>query len=238
MDPAVRNLLPAMPLHAITEVYGEEGLRARFAAEAERLSDGRLAVALDLAGHLHRDDRRVREPYVNHLLRVATRLLCHYRVDDADVVVAGLLHDTVEDHPHELAGVPGDTPLPEAREAAFAVLTARFGARVSELVRAVTNPIHDPETSKHEQYRSHVAQSLAANPWARVIKASDFTDNGVGIIHTTGAKVTKAAAKYRLVLPILRELVARDDTPLAPEVKHHIAAQFDLAERRFHAILD
>ncbi|MDQ1647566.1 MAG: hypothetical protein QOJ50_3750, partial [Cryptosporangiaceae bacterium] len=34
-----------MPLHAITEVYGEEGLRARFATEAARLSDDRLAAA-------------------------------------------------------------------------------------------------------------------------------------------------------------------------------------------------
>jgi (p)ppGpp synthase/HD superfamily hydrolase len=237
MDSAVRNLLSTMPLHAITEVYGEEGLRERFAIEAGRLSDNRLAVALELAGHLHRDDRRVREPYVNHLLRVATRLLCHYRVDDADVIVAGLLHDTVEDHPHELAGVPGTTPLPEAREAALAVLGARFGARVSELVRAVTNPIYDAAGSKHEQYREHMEQSLAENPWARVIKASDFTDNGVGVIHTTGPKVTKAATKYRLVLPVLRELLARDDTPLTPEVKEHIAAQFDLAERRFQAIL-
>jgi (p)ppGpp synthase/HD superfamily hydrolase len=227
-----------MPLHAITEVYGEEGLRERFAIEAARLNDDRVAVALGLASQLHRDDRRVREPYVNHVLRVATRLLCHYHVDDADVIVAGLLHDTVEDHPHELAAVPGATPLAEAREAAFAVLGARFGARVSDLVRAVTNPIYHPDVSKHEQYREHVEQSLAENPWARVIKASDFTDNGVGLIHTTGAKVAKAAAKYRLVLPSLRELVAMDDTPLRPEVKDHIAAQFALAERRFEAILD
>jgi hypothetical protein len=238
MDSAARKLLPTMPLHAITEVYGEEGLRQRFVIEAARLADDRLVAALELAGHLHRADRRVREPYVNHLLRVATRLLCHYRVDDADVIVAGLLHDAVEDHPHELAGVPATTPLPEAREAAFAVLGTRFGGRVSELVRAVTNPIYDPDVSMHEQYREHVQRSLADNPWARVIKASDFTDNGVGVIHTTGTKVTKAAAKYRLVLPVLRELLARDDTPLTPAVKEHIAAQFDLAEQRFQAILD
>ena len=82
-----------------------------------------------------------------------------------------------------------------------------------------------------------MAASLEREPWARVIKVSDFTDNGVGVIHTTGPKVTKAATKYRLVLPILRELIAMDDTPLTPQVKEHIAAQFDLAERRFQAIL-
>jgi hypothetical protein len=29
---------------------------------------------------------------------------------------------------------------------------------------------------EHEQYREHLAASLLASPWARVIKASDFTD--------------------------------------------------------------
>ena len=33
-----------------------------------------------------------------------------------------------------------------------------------------------------------VTASLHATPWARVIKVSDFTDNAVGLIHTTGPK--------------------------------------------------
>jgi hypothetical protein len=36
---------------------------------------------------------------------------------------------------------------------------------------------------------------------------------------------------------VLRELAARPDTPLADEVKEHIAGQLDLAEARFAAIL-
>ena len=61
-----------MPLHAITEVYGEAGLRDRFRLELESvpLADRRqLEAALELASRLHADDRRVREPYLNHLLR-------------------------------------------------------------------------------------------------------------------------------------------------------------------------
>jgi hypothetical protein len=68
--------LATMPMHAITEIYGEPGLRERFRIEVQRF-DGpgreRLEAALDLAARLHRDDRRVREPYLNHLLRVAIR---------------------------------------------------------------------------------------------------------------------------------------------------------------------
>ena len=48
-----------------------------------------------------------------------------------------------------------------------------------------TNPAWEPGRDKHEQYREHVLAALQASPWARVIKASDFTDNAVGIIHTT-----------------------------------------------------
>jgi (p)ppGpp synthase/HD superfamily hydrolase len=230
------GLLATMPLHAITEVYGEEGLRERFRLEAEQFDAAerpRLHDALDLAADLHRDDRRTREPYLNHLLRVAIRLAHHYEVRDPDVIVAGLLHDSVEDHADELA--PGaDDPVP----AALAALSDRFGPRVAHLVEAVTNPEYDLSRDKHEQYREHVAESLEREPWARVIKLSDFTDNGVGVIHTVGPKVTSAATKYRPLVPVLREFVGRPDTPLSRLVKQHILRQLDLAEERFRAILE
>jgi hypothetical protein len=231
--------LGSMPMHAITEIHGEPGLLERFRLETLTFDTGaqrRLTEALDLAAELHRDDRRVREPYLNHLLRVAIRMMHHYQVRDVDVIVAGLLHDAVEDHPVELAGDVPDGVDPV--RAALDVLADRFGARVARLVAAVTNPPWDPDRDRHEQYREHVAASLDAEPWARVIKVSDFTDNGVGVIHTVGPKVTSSARKYRPLVPVLRELVARPDTPLSAPVKEHIFAQLDLAEERFHAILD
>jgi hypothetical protein len=66
------------------------------------------------------------------------------------------------------------------RAGAVAALEAGFGPRVAGLVDAVTNPEGLPGTDRHQQYREHVAESLAASPWARVIKASDFTDCGSG----------------------------------------------------------
>ncbi|MFB9235857.1 HD domain-containing protein [Plantactinospora siamensis] len=231
--------LGSMPMHAITEIHGESGLLERFRLEADRFEPGarrRLTAALELAAELHRADRRVREPYLNHLLRVAIRLMHHYQVRDVDVIVAGLLHDAVEDHPAELAGVVPAGTAP--RDAALAALANRFGDRVARLVAAVTNPEYDPERDRHQQYREHVAASLDREPWARVIKLSDFTDNGVGIIHTVGPKVLSSAMKYRPLVPVFRELVARPDTPLSEPVKQHIYEQLDLAEERFSAILD
>ena len=103
---------------------------------------------------------------------------------------AALLHDAVEDHAADLA--PGGT-----RQAALAVLAGRFGERTAALVAAVTNPGWEPGRDEHEQYREHVLASLDASPWARVIKASDFTDNAVGIFHTHRAEAGQAGRQVR-----------------------------------------
>ncbi|GIJ23047.1 HD domain-containing protein [Micromonospora lutea] len=230
--------LASMPMHAITEMHGEAGLRERFRLEIQGFDSAerhRLDEALELVTWLHRDDRRSREPYVNHLLRVAIRMLHHYQVRDVDVIVAGLLHDAVEDHPVELVG---DGKIEDPTAAALGVLAERFGARVARLVAAVTNPLWDPGRDRYEQYREHVAASLEREPWARVIKVSDFTDNGVGVIHSVGPKVESSARKYRPLVPVYRGLVTRADTPLSEAVKRHILDQLDLAEQRFSAILD
>ncbi|TDC41395.1 HD domain-containing protein [Micromonospora sp. KC213] len=229
--------LATMPMHAITEIHGERGLLARFRLEIRAFDPAardRLTEALDLAADLHRDDRRAREPYLNHLLRVSIRMMHHYQVRDVDVIVAGLLHDTVEDHPDELAGPGASDPT----AAALTALAARFGPRVARLVGAVTNPQYDPDRDRHVQYREHVAASLEREPWARVIKVSDFTDNGLGLVYTIGPKVARSAAKYRPLVPVFRDLISRPDTPLPAPVKRHIFAQLDLAEERFNAILD
>ena len=121
----------------------------------------------------------------------AIRILTYYGITDVDVVAAALLHDSVEDHSLELSGDRSGDPT----AAALAVLAERFGARVAELVAAVTNPPAEPGRNRHEQYREHLAESLAANPWARVIKLSDFTDNGVGLIHSTPERLRPLACK-------------------------------------------
>ena len=80
---AEKRLLAQMPLHAITSVHGEAGLRERLLMEIARFpaaDRARAGEALALASRLHARDRRQREPYVNHLYRVTIRILSHYRV--------------------------------------------------------------------------------------------------------------------------------------------------------------
>jgi (p)ppGpp synthase/HD superfamily hydrolase len=171
-----------MPLHAITSTYGEAGLRERLVVEVAAWPEPdrrRMERALDLAGRLHADDRRDREPYVNHLLRVAIRVMSHYRVRDADVICAALLHDAVEDHADDLS--------PDGPPGAFAALAVAFGRQVADLVAAVTNPACEPGPDQDDQYRAHVTASLATCPRARVIKVSDFTDYAGSRIMPTAA---------------------------------------------------
>jgi hypothetical protein len=227
-----RRLLATMPLHAITSVHGQAGLCERLLIEIGRFPAAdrrRIDSAFALMSLVHAGDRRQREPYASHPLRVTIRILSHYRVSDPDVACAALLHDAVEDHAEDL-GHDG------TRQAAFKMLGRYFGERAADLVAAVTNPVWEAGRDEHGQYREHVAASLEACPWARVLKVSDFTDNAVGLFHTTGPKVVTLAGKYRPLVPVLREFILRPDTPLDGEVKQMIAGQLGRAEDRFAAI--
>lgn len=221
-----------MPLHAITDQFGARGLRQRLTMEIDRFPAAaarqKLEHALELASRLHELDQRQREPYVNHLWRVALRILVHYYVRDSDMACAALLHDTVENHADDLS--------PTGRPGAFALLSTRFGPQVADLVEAVTNPVYTPEIDHHDQYRAHLVECLETRPWARVLKVSDLTDNGVGIHYTSGPKAAKLARKYAPIIPIMADLIARLDTPLAEPVKAHILQQLGTASERFAVI--
>ena len=62
------------------------------------------------------------------------------------------------------------------------------------------------------------------------------TDNAAGLFHTTGESLPRRAAKYRPLVPVLREMILRTDTPLDGEVKDMIAGQLDKAGTRLAAI--
>src|SRR5262249_11951927 len=84
-----------------------------------------FARALDFAARKHAHQRRkgeLAEPYVNHLSDVARLLAEATNGEDATLVVAGLLHDTLED-----------------TETTFDELGKEFGREVADLVAEVTD---------------------------------------------------------------------------------------------------
>jgi hypothetical protein len=69
-----------------------------------------------------------------------------------------------------------------------------------------------------------------------MIKVSGVTDNAVGLFHTTGDSLPRRAGKYLPLVPVLRELVLRPDTPLKDDVKRMVAGRLDRAGGRLAAI--
>lgn len=95
----------------------------------------RLLEAINLCSRLHRDQIRKdfeKTPYSSHLFGVMAIL--SQVTNDEDTLIAGLMHDSLED-------VPGYT---------YEKLTSDCGPVVANIVRGVTEPL-DPNKSPMEQ---------------------------------------------------------------------------------------
>jgi (p)ppGpp synthase/HD superfamily hydrolase len=116
--------------------------------------------AATFAAHRHRDQRRKGDenhPYINHPLEVANMLASIGGIDDADILTAAILHDTVEDT---------ETTPDELR--------ARFGDHVTELVLEVTD---DKSLPKDERKRLQIEHAPHLSPEAKAIKLADKISN-------------------------------------------------------------
>ena len=79
-------LIPSMSIHDISILYGTEGLRQRFEIECGVFDSSErdlLSRSLDYATLLHQEDFRGSDPYINHPLRVALRIMAHYEIEES-----------------------------------------------------------------------------------------------------------------------------------------------------------
>lgn len=128
------------------------------------MDPGRLLRALDLAATKHRDQRRkdsAKSPYINHPIAVA-RLLWECGVHDETVLLAGVLHDTIED-------------TATTRDE----LAALFGAEVADVVAEVTDDKSLPKARRKELQVEHAPHMSLA---AKLVKLADKTCNVRDII--------------------------------------------------------
>lgn len=127
----------------------------------EAYSD-RFEAALALAAGAHHDQERKAggDPYIVHLVHVAVILIRHGFAED--VVVAGLLHDIVEDQ---------EVPLRD--------IEAGFGPAVAETVAALTEwKVEDGEERPWEVRKREALEHLRqAGPEAVAVKAADTLHN-------------------------------------------------------------
>jgi GTP pyrophosphokinase len=124
LAPLLENLIEALP-------------------ESYSMVDRELIIhAYKFAEKAHEGQKRVSgEPYITHCIAVAI-ILAELQVQPV-VVVAGLLHDTVEDTPVTLADI-----------------TKEFSEEIKQLVDGVTKLTHLPRVSRADQHDSQIFEQL------------------------------------------------------------------------------
>ena len=126
----------------------------------------RLLKAVAFAAEKHKDQRRkdaLASPYINHSIAVASVLAEEGNVTDEDLLVAAILHDTVED-----------------TETSFAELEEHFGKTVAGIVREVTD---DHTLEKEVRKRLQVERAPRASSRAKQLKIADKICNIRDIMH-------------------------------------------------------
>lgn len=120
----------------------------------------RFLEAAQFAAEKHSAQRRkgaAAEPYLNHLLEVAGLVNLANEERDIDLMIAALLHDSIED-----AGVTKEE------------LEERFGADVAQLVVEVTD---DKSLPKSERKRLQIVNAAKSSKRAQAIKLADKISN-------------------------------------------------------------
>ena len=131
------------------------------------MTDLLVLAAADFAADKHRNQRRkddAKTPYINHPIRVALTLSEIGGVDDAEVLAAALLHDTLED----TKTVPAE-------------LETKFGPAVREMVEEVTD---DKTLPKLERKRLQIEHAPHVSTGAALVKIADKISNVVDMTNS------------------------------------------------------
>jgi len=170
----------------------------------EAMRRGDLACLLDavrFAAEQHRDHRRkgvVAAPYINHPIIVAEQL-AGAGVEDAELLMAAVLHDVVEDT---------ETTAEEVEEL--------YGQRVARIVAEVT----DDKSLKEEERKRRVVQSIAGKSReAQMLKLSDLAANVYDVVHHPPDWSRERKVRYF----DWAEQVAREVRGVHPELERHLA---------------
>ena len=123
-------------------------------------SNMNILEALDFAARRHSAQKRkgeAEEPYLNHVIEVAHLLAQATQGSDPNLLIAGILHDTVED-----------------TETTSAEIEGLFGTDIATLVAEVTD---DKSLAKQERKRLQIEKTPHKSDRAKMIKLADKTSN-------------------------------------------------------------
>ena len=173
---------------------------------------------LILAVKTHIDDKNRLEgqPVIGHVLEVATKLLDTYHITDKDLIISGLLHDSIEDNPEYLAHkktLLKESPTTnDISNAAIEVIKDIFNDKVAHILAKVSKPNFDKiienqqtlgrkknsQEIKNELYVTYVREVIK-DPSALIIKYADFEVNALEMLKRSmpeGEKKNNQMKKY------------------------------------------
>jgi (p)ppGpp synthase/HD superfamily hydrolase len=121
--------------------------------------------AIEFAADAHKDQKRKYSgrPYIEHPLAVA-RMVGRFNHDN-DMIIAALLHDTVEDTPVTLIDIQRE-----------------FSPGVAALVRDLTDVSGPTDGNRRTRKNKDLLHTAAAQPRAKTVKLMDLVHNSVSII--------------------------------------------------------
>lgn len=115
-----------------------------------------ISSAIEFAAYHHREQRRKnpeQEPYIIHPIGVAQILWSEGRVRNADVLIAAILHDTIED-----------------TGATYEMILEQFGEPIASIVAEVTD---DKSLPKAERKQKQIDNAPHKSPEAKLVKLAD-----------------------------------------------------------------
>ncbi|HEV2949503.1 MAG TPA: HD domain-containing protein [Gemmataceae bacterium] len=154
----------------------------RESPEATRL----LLEAIAFAARAHQGQLRKdqRTPYASHVFRVCLIVRQVFGVEDASVLTAAVLHDTIEDTTTDFDDV--------AKE---------FGPEIARWVSALSKDKRLPEDQREKAYEDQLAQG----PWqVKICKLADIYDNLMDAIHMPPEKQARAKRNAHRYLAALK----------------------------------
>ena len=121
------------------------------------------AVAFAARAHRHQIRKDNRTPYASHVFRVCLVVRQVFGIDDPHALMAGVLHDTIEDT---------NTDYDDVKK--------EFGPEVAAWVAALSKDKRLDEEPREQAYMA----TLAAAPWqVKVCKLADIFDNLMDSVH-------------------------------------------------------
>jgi len=183
----------------------------------------RIELAIRAAAVLHKDQLRKGSmpfPYITHVVATAFTLMDY--TDDEDVIIAALLHDTLEDTDYTIDELQED-----------------FGGKVKEIVETLTEPKNTPDRKyTFKESKKVYADQLKKGPHEAVLIAAadkihnlrtmveDYTDDHTRFVQDFGKNFDERLEVYQIIANVINK-----------RLKGNILAEFNHVFNEFKQFL-